>query len=491
MDYKKLVFALNKIGMALSVGGNLSELLELMVEEIINICNCDGCSIFLKEGDKLNFKTTKTKSLGTDVKHFDDVNISLEVQSIAGYAAQTIQVVNVENCYDIAQGAEYRFNNSFDNKAGYRTVSTLAIPMTVNGLVIGVLQLINKLDSEDKIIEFSTTDEQTAASIASQAAVSISNVRLLEAKQELNHSLVLTLSKAIESRSPHTGGHSERVSLLVSLLAQAVSSQKVGPFADRKFSEEEMVELHYSALLHDIGKISIPESILDKRNKLSDNRIEVIKQRFQVIKLSRILEHPCKKRQIIYELDNILAFIISLNYPNENVSIGSLKENIKQLNVVAQRTYTDADGKTRAYLTTDELTNLSIIGGNLTLEERKEIQNHVKHTEEILSHISYTDDIKNLPLFAAYHHERLDGGGYPHGVKEDEIPLQARILAIADVFESITSMDRSYRRARPMNEVLKILENDAETGQFDKDLVELFIKEKIYEDYKQTLNEKN
>ncbi len=371
----------------------------------------------------------------------------------------------------------------------------LAVPMIDHkGKIIGVIQLINRFEKSLSIFDVDDYEElQTRAiipfseefieiitSLASQAAIAISNIRLLEDNKNLYRALVRSFSEAIEARSPHTAGHSKRVTFISSLIAKKINTINDGRFSKISFTDDELEELKFSALLHDVGKVSVKEKILEKANKLTDEQLDVIKERFNSIKFSIKLQNTNseEEEQKIIEANDELEFIMKINIP------GFLSDDdLNKLERISNKFYIDVENNEKQYLTQFELDFLKIRKGSFTPDEMKQMQQHVVFTTDILKPIKFTEELKNVTTYAASHHEMLDGSGYPSHLVAKQIPLQSRILAIADIFEALTAADRPYKKALPLKISLKILQEEAERGKLDKDIVDLFINDKVYDVY--------
>ncbi|MBN2789352.1 MAG: HD domain-containing protein [Candidatus Delongbacteria bacterium] len=486
MNYKELVFAFNRIGIALSSETKMNKLFNLIVDEIIEFADCDACSLYIKNLDKheLIFEATKTVSLlkKDESSVFKSFSVPLTRKSISGYTAITGETVNICDCYKIGEDKEYDFDKSYDKKTGYRTVSMLSVPMrSTDGDILGVIQLINKIDKNGNIVPFSAEFEQIILSLASQAAVALSNVRLLEANKNLYKALVKSFSQAIEERSPHTAGHSKRVAFISEMIAKHINNKTEGVYSNIFFTYEKLEELKYAALLHDVGKVAVPENVLEKQNKLSDDEMEVITNRFETIKFSITLNMSDMDeiKKAIDGVDNELNFIISKNLP------GFISDEDKiKVKEIGAKFYTEFDGTQHSYLTEKEIFMLTdFVKGNFSPDEWEKMKKHVSSTLDILKEVPFTEELKDIPKIAGAHHEMLDGSGYPYHLGHENIMLQSRILAVADVFEALTAADRPYKKAVPLDRSIKILEFMAKDGELDKDIVQMFLDDKLYEIY--------
>ncbi len=500
-ELESLISRLNRIGIALSSEHQLHRLLDLIVSEARSFTNADGGSLYVREGNKLKFAVSQTRSLASrngKVAGFHASYLPLTKESIGGYVAITGNILNIKDAYKISPHVEYRLNRDFDIKMGYRSKSMLVVPLRDHtDEIIGVLQLINSLDENGHTVPFKKEHETLIHSVASQAAVAIRNAQLIENIQGVFRALVRYSVKAIDARSPSTAGHSGRVADYSVALMRAVNGTEDGALANMKFSAAEIEEMRIASWLHDIGKIGVHESILEKTHKLNKEQIKVIEYRFEMIKILEQNKTEHKKRHLLQtlglanrrskklelnlqeklaEIEDDLAFIKSINNP-DRLNAGNLKR-IKQ---IAGKTYTDLSGKRCAYLTNAEVEILSVLKGNLTDKEFYEMQDHVKKTLAILENIPFSKDLESVPKIAAVHHERLDGSGYPFKLKADEINIQGRIIAICDIFDALTAKDRPYKKAVSVQETLDILQREADEGRVDKSLVQVFISNKVYE----------
>lgn len=481
LDYKNLIQVLNKIWVELNENKNVDELLLSIVDKILETIGCDACSLYVKEknSNELIFKVAKTVSLekeNPEENKFKNISVPLKKEHVSGYVAITWEVVNIPDCYDIEVNKEYWFNQAYDIKTWYRTKSMLAVPMKLkDGTIIWVLQLINKLGKTWNVINFNEEYENIVSSIASQAAISLENANLFKQVEDLCYSLVLALSQAIDARSRHTADHSKRVTEYVRIIVDAINEETSWPFAEVFFTETQKLELKYAALLHDTGKISIPESILDKWSKITEDKIREIFERFQNIKCYlKSLGKECE----FQPLKEIFEFIKEVNVANYLSD-----EDVAKLIRISEIKYIDIDWKQQFYITGEELLSLSIQRGNFLLEERRIMEKHVTYWENILNHVKFTNDLKDIPKIAADHHEKLNWKWYPKWKNAQEISLQARILAVADIFEALTARNRPYKPAMPEKKALEILQEETDKWALDKDIVDLFIWKKLYNKY--------
>lgn len=491
---------LNEIGIALSVERDLQVLLERIVQEARGFTCADAGTLFLVKDDKLSYEITQNDTLKSFMGGtHGDINlppVPLEKDYVSGYVAVTGEVLNIADVYT---ETEHNFEGPkvYDRMTGYRTKSMLVVPMKDHeGHIIGVLQLLNAIDPLTKAeAVFSAEDQALIESLASQAAVAINNARFIEDTERLFESFVQVMATAIDERSPYTGGHIRRVMHISMHIAEAINACKEGPLAEVHFNEEELDEIRIAAWMHDIGKITTPEWVVDKGNKLETifDRIELLRTRFAYIRASIQLERQEKRMAALeaghplppdfeqqYEerlarLDDELAFLERANTPGEFME----KEDIERVGQIATQTYV-AGGQEHPYLTSDEAKNLSISYGSLTADEIQKMRDHAAMSIKMLSKIPFTRKLSQVPTIAGAHHERLDGKGYPQGLQEHQISLQARILALADVFEALSASDRPYKKAKPRDVVLKILQSMVEERHIDGDLYELFVKDRLY-----------
>jgi len=468
--------ALLDVGKAMASERNLDRLLQLILGEVTRVMEAERSSLFLVDRDR-NELWSKIAQ-GLEVR---EIRIKIGM-GISGYVAQTGKTVNIPDAY-----ADPRFNQETDRRTGYRTHNILCAPMrNKHEEVIGVLQVLNKLDGA-----FTAEDEDLLLALSSQAAVAVENAILYEDIQKLFEGFIKASVYAIESRDPATSGHSERVAVLTIGLAENVARSDAGPYAAVNFSAEDMRELRYASLLHDFGKVGVREPVLVKANKLYEPDLEIVKARFKFVK--KAVENEFLQRKLslaltlgpkaeeelaaldeemerkLAEVDDQLAFILEANKPTL-LSKGGFERILE----VATNTYADADGSFQPYLSTKEAESLSIAKGSLNVQERLEIESHATHSFRFLRQIPWTKDLHRVPTIAYTHHERLNGTGYPSALRSDDIPLQAKMMTICDIYDALTASDRPYKRAIPPEKALDILGFEVKDGHLDAELVRIF-----------------
>ncbi|HET8579027.1 MAG TPA: HD domain-containing phosphohydrolase [Methylomirabilota bacterium] len=504
---RKELEELNAIGVRLSAERDTDVLLELILTKAREITCSDAGSIYLveepEEGRRqLRFKLAQNDSVSLP---FTEFTLPIDDQSMAGYVALTGEILQLDDAYDLPPGSRFQINRDFDLKAGYRTKSMLVVPMkTPAGEVIGALQLINcKRDravvlgtaeiAEREAIPYPARFSELAASLASQAAVALENSRLYQSIRTLFEGFVQASVTAIESRDPTTSGHSFRVADLTVALAVAVDRADHAPFSDVRFSRDEIKEIRYASLLHDFGKVGVREEVLVKAKKLHPMHLELIRQRGEILKRGLELKFARRKLDclledgrerylreapaldaelaaLLAELDHHLKAVATANEPT--VMAEDVASGVRHL---AVKTFVDHLGESHTVITPNEARILAIPRGSLTEEEYRQIQSHVVHTYQFLSQIPWTRELRRVPEIARSHHEKLDGSGYPEGRSAREIPLQARMMTISDIFDALTASDRPYKAAVSAERALDILDHERRSGAIDSALLDLFI----------------
>lgn len=510
---------LNTIGVALSAERDNQRLLEMILLGAKEITNADGGTLYtITEDKQLKFEIMRNKTLNIAMGGTTGVEIpflplplylqdgSPNLTTVAAYATLNDRAVNIENAYE-AKNFDFSGTRKFDEKTGYHSQSFLTIPMKNHEAeVIGVLQLINAIDPDtQEIIPFSAANQSLVESLASQAAVAMTNHNLIEGLKGLFESFVELIAEAIDQKSPYTGGHCRRVPELTMMLGQAAIDVKTGPLKDFTLNEKEFYELKIAGWLHDCGKVTTPESVMDKPTKLSaifdrvvmiDQRFELLKKQAECEKLKQTIElmrsglPAAEMDKNLTEIDrHFFAFIAKCNADRDflrQANIGSefmTPEDQQRVRDIAALQILDTDGQAMAFLSEDEVYNLNITRGTLTAEERQVINNHINVTISMLESLPYPKDLKRVPEYAGGHHERMDGKGYPKGLTREQMSIPARVMGIADIFEALTSKDRPYKKAKTLSESLYILGKMRLNGHIDPDLFDLFVREKIYLKY--------
>jgi HD-GYP domain-containing protein (c-di-GMP phosphodiesterase class II) len=507
---------LNAIGAALSKERDTNALLEGILIAAKNITHADGGTLYrmAEDGGSLRFEIMRTNSLnlflgGTTGRPIDFPPLQLVNPDgnfndvmVATYAAIHDRTVNIADAY-VEEGFDFTGTRAFDQRTGYRSQSFLTVPMkNHDGEVIGVLQLINAQEPGlNRVVTFSEADQRLVESLASQAAIALSNRQLVNQLEELFESFIRLINMAIDDKSPYTGGHCNRVPALTMMLAEAADATLQGPLASFKMSERDRYELKIAGLLHDCGKISTPVHVVDKSTKLQTlfDRVVLIDTRFEVLK--RDAEIASLKRQLALRgpvdpqaealetarldqqhqaLDEERALIRRTNVGAETLTDAVLE----QLRTMARaRTWRAPDGSIQPFLTDDEVENLSIRRGTLTAKERDIINYHIVATNRMLEQVPWPKHLRNVPEFAGGHHERMDGRGYPKGLTRHQMSLQARMLGIADIFEALTAVDRPYKPGMKVSKALEIMVRFKKNGHIDPDLFDVFMREGVWKRY--------
>ncbi len=529
-----------EIGLALSAERNHDRLTERILLEAIDITKADGGTLYLKtEEETLKFINVRNGTLkiamgGTTgvpinfppLKMYNPETKQPNHNNVATYVALTGKTINIADAYE-AEGFDFSGTKKFDQSTGYRSKSFLTIPLkNYSDAVIGVLQLINATDGKGTIIPYSPQIQRMIEALASQAAVAIDNQQLIEAQKALMDSLIKVMAHAIDAKSPYTGGHCQRVPELTKMLAQKAIESDDPAFANFELSEADWYELHVAAWLHDIGKVTTPEFVVDKATKLQTiyDRIHEVRMRFEVLrrdaeikmlkaiakgKSARVERKKFKERCV--ELDAQWKFIADANIGGEFMS-KEKQDKVKEIG--AQQWYrhydrklglawaetklfekappadegfecvlADLPGHSQGEYNLGEILNMCIARGTLNDDERRKINDHIVLTIDMLKELPFPKHMRRVPEYAGGHHEKMDGTGYPNKLRGDQMSLPARIMAIADIFEALTAADRPYKKAKTLSDSVKILYFMKKDKHVDADLFELFLSSGAYKDY--------
>ena len=500
---------LSDIGRALSGVYDLNTLLEMIVDQARNFTNADAGTLYIVENNTLRFQIVQNDSLkirmgGETGETIPFPPVEMKESNVSAFVALKGVSVNIPDVYD-TDLFDFTGPKKFDSSTGYRSKSMLVVPMRNHeNDVIGVLQLLNATNPKtNEVIAFSQDYENLSESLASQAAVSITNAKLISDMGDLFEAFVKVMATAIDEKSPVTGGHIRRVAELTLTMAEVIHDIKEGQFKDITFSQDQLYELRIAAYMHDIGKVTTPVEIVEKAKKLQTifDRIHYVRLRMdyiiQKIKLEgqnskiELLQNgndpakikSCEQETLekVAEMEEIRDFVNKCNEPGEFLE----DETLERLKELSKRTYQDEAGESQPFITEDELVNLSIRRGSITEAERKKMQDHAAVTLRMLKQIPFTKKLKNIPNFAGAHHEFINGKGYPLGLAGDEIPFEGKLMAVTDIAEALTASDRPYKKAMPLETVYRILRSMAEKGELDPNLVDLFIDKEVYKIYQE------
>jgi HD-GYP domain-containing protein (c-di-GMP phosphodiesterase class II) len=505
---------LNAIGIALSSERDINRLLETILLAAMRITHADAGTLYLLDPDKqeLSFEIMRTDSLGKALGGTTGQAIPSSLfpiqlyqngqanhSMVVAHAALSGHSINIPDAYQ-AEGFDFTGTKGFDKKNGYRSTSFLAVPMRNHeNEIIGVVQLINALDrSTGAIVAFSRQEQSLLESLSSQAAIALTNRRLIQQMEKLFESFISLINSAIDDKSAYTGGHCERVPTLTMMLADAVNRTTEGPLKDFVMTDKDRYELKIAGLLHDCGKITTPVHVVDKSTKLETifDRVHLLDTRFEVLKRdaeisllrAKAQSHPDAVQALQNEYD---ARIWQLNDDRDflrHCNIGSEKmaeADQERVRKIAAYPWRNEAGISCTFLSQDELENLTIRSGTLTAPERQIINHHIEVTIKMLESLPWPKHLQRVPEYAGGHHERMDGKGYPRGLKREEMSVQARVMGIADIFEALTAKDRPYKRGKTLTESLSILGKFKENGHIDPDLFDVFVREKVYLEYAQ------
>ncbi|MBU0751987.1 MAG: GAF domain-containing protein [Gammaproteobacteria bacterium] len=507
---------LNAIGAALSKERDINRLLENILLAAKAITHADGGTLYRMTEDRqaLRFEILRTDSLhialgGTTGNPITFPDLSLHDAAgkpnnslVAAYAALHDETVNIADAYTEA-GFDFSGTRKFDEHTGYRSQSFLTVPMKNHeNEIIGVLQLINAKHPESGAVgPFSASDQRLAESMASQAAIALTNRQLISQLETLFESFITLINLAIDEKSPYTGGHCQRVPELTMMIAEAVNATTDGPLADFEMTDKDRYELKIAGLLHDCGKVTTPVHVVDKATKLQTlfDRIQLVDTRFEVLK--RDAENNALRQQLALRdrRDAAAEDAIWNRYRAEVVALDGEREFLRKANIGGEamseadqqhvrsigqnHKWRNVDGVEADFLSADETENLSIRAGTLTQKEREIINYHIVATIKMLEQLPWPKHLTRVPEYAGGHHERMDGKGYPKGLTREQMSLQARMMGIADIFEALTARDRPYKHGMKLSQALSIMENFRKNGHIDPDLFDVFIQQKVYLQY--------
>ncbi|MBT4020062.1 MAG: GAF domain-containing protein [Alphaproteobacteria bacterium] len=489
------------LGIALSAERDHNRLIERILLEAKDLYDADGGTLYLMKDGALNFEIMLNDTMniamggttGVEIPfpplalHDEDGNPNHK--NVASHVALSGEIVNIADAYEVDR-FDFSGAKKFDASTGFRSQSFLTVPMTnYEGDVLGVLQLINAREGGE-VVPFGTGRQALIEALASQAAVASDNQMLIDAQRELLESFIKLIAGAIDAKSPYTGGHCQRVPVITEMLAQAACVAEDGPYETFSLSEEELYELSIAAWLHDCGKVTTPEYVVDKSTKLETiyDRVETVRTRFEVAKRDAEIDYLRALQADDTDADGLKetfeARVAKLNDDWSFLEVANIggefmsDDHQARIHEIAAMTWSN-NGETENFLSENEVYNLCIARGTLTAEEREVINNHIVMTVEMLEELPFPKHLKKVPEYAGGHHEKMDGTGYPKGLTADQMSIPARMMAIADIFEALTASDRPYKKAKTISESLKIMGFMVKDAHIDPDLFRLFLQADI------------
>ncbi|OHD20052.1 MAG: hypothetical protein A2Y34_08080 [Spirochaetes bacterium GWC1_27_15] len=493
IEYEKEISSLYQIGIELSSEPDLEKLLQEILSTSMDFTNSDGGSIYLVIPEKdsetkekmMQFECSASDTLGNRYKK---IKMPISHRSLAGYVISTGKNLNIQDAYNLPKDIPYQFDSSFDKKNNYKSKTMLVVPMVNHKKeIIGAIQLINKKKNrkikltnpelvEQHVVDYDHRNELLIRSMGSQATIAIETAQLYKELHDLFESFMEASVMAVESRDPTTAGHSRRVSKFSVAIANHINLETEGELGKYNFSVTDLQSIKYAGLLHDFGKIGVNEKILLKAKKLFSEELSNIEIRMELLKYTF---HNNKKvteiSSIITEVEELKEAIQTANEPG----IIS-KEVLLKLDKASQSEIICLDSKRQPVLYENEYQRLVFSRGTLSKEEYEIMKSHVEHTYKFLSLIKWPKGLEKVPLIARYHHEKLDGSGYPLGIKGNDIPIESQIMCIADIFDALISSDRPYKSRMSLEKAIGILEDEADTGKINKDILDLILQNEIY-----------
>jgi len=506
---------LNQIGIALSRERDTPKLLETILNAAKSLLNADGGTLYRLDEDRrrLHFEVLRNDSLQLQMGGSSGAPIPFppiplydstgqpNSSMVVTYAVLNDTTVSVDDAY-ADQDFDFSGTRFFDQQTGYRSRSFLTVPMKNHeNRIIGVFQLINALDPETgQVRAFSPSDRQLAESLASQAAIALTNHQLIAQLQNLFESLIELINTAIDHKSPYTGAHCQRVPVLTMMIAEAARRSERGGLKDFRPTPEALYELKIAGLLHDCGKITTPVHVVDKATKLETlfDRITLLDTRFEVLKRDAEIALLKDKLGAAMRGDVAAIPVLEQRFRHRLAELDSDRDHLRRCNRggefmqpedqervrrIAGNCWIGPDGRESAFLSEDEVSDLCIAKGTLNPDERAVIEEHVALTLRMLNTLPWPKTLRNVPEYAGSHHEQIDGGGYHRGLGKADLPMPARIICLADVFEALTARDRPYKPGKPLSEVLNILGQMVQDHRIDPDLFDVFIRDGIWLDY--------
>lgn len=487
-------------------------LLDEILQVVMSIANSDAGSIYsITEEDQLKFETVINKSLnlylggGSDrFVSFPNINLYIDgkpnQRAIVAHAVNSGKVINIPDVY-AALPFDMSAAREMDARTGYRTQSMLTIPLKDHqDDILGVIQLINVKDEKNNIIPFSEELVTLIRSFASLGAIALTNSSLIKEMEELFSTFAETIAMAIDEKSPHTGGHCKRVPALTLMLADAVNEMSKGPLASFSISDSDRHQLDIAGWLHDCGKIATPDHIMEKATKLETifDRINYIDAKFEIISRDLKIAYqeqiisamknskPVEVKQLERLLDTELKQVALDRALLQRINVGGEflgDKELAQIERIAKHYHLVINDISTPLLNDDEVENLSIRRGTLTAGEHDVMKRHMDVTKNILDALPFPKHLSKVSEYALGHHEKLDGTGYPRGLTKEQMSVPARLMAITDIFEALSAVDRPYKKAKPVSECLFILGTMVEKNHLDPDIFAVFIESGLYKNY--------
>lgn len=467
-DFKDIL----KVGIQLTVEKDGNKLLNTIVDKGMQITNCDASTLYLYEDDVLKFRIMRTISQnvcrGVDGEPITDIPpVPFKEENVCAYTAIHRKVVNIEDVY---HSEEFDFSGPkrYDSMTGFRTQSMLVIPVENNtGDLIGVLQMMNAQDENGNVIPFDPQYEIIIRSLGSLAAIELSNIQYVEEIKEQLHSFVEAMATAIDERTPYNGSHTRKVAEYATILAKKINEKYEAGECEEAFDEERLEKLQLAALLHDIGKMIVPRSVMNRATRMDrdmaalEDRLALLTCYYEIDALKgKITTDEYEEKAAL--LKDILEFVHRID------NVGFLQqEDFDRVQEIAKMYYEKEDGEKVYYITERERVCLSVRKGTLTDEDRAIMESHVTMTAKILSKVHFNKNYIDVPRWAAEHHEYLNGSGYPNHINGEQLDTETRILAIADIYDALTASDRPYKPPMPKAKACAILHSMVEEGKLE------------------------
>ena len=468
---------------ALSAERDREALLFRILDTAMDLTNCDGGTLYLLEADGLHFCRMVTRSFGIRQGGVEAPitlpPVPLKQSHVCARAVLEGDLINVP---DVKADTRFDFSGAakYDAMTGYSTRSMLVFPLTNDrGRIIGVLQLINALTESGEISSFPEEWEPLVNALASQAAISLTNMQYADRVRSLLDSLVRALSTAIDERTPYNANHSRNMARYADSFLDWL--ERTGN--DWKFDPDHRREFLMSVWLHDVGKLTVPLDVMDKQSRLGPG-LKDVQQRFATMNLLTridVLEGRISSEDaeaLSAQHAEALALVEKVD------RAGFLPDDtLAAIDALAGRTYRNENGEELPWITKEEHVCLSIRKGTLTAAERQIMEDHVVVTGRILDQVAFPEEYSNVPVWAAAHHELLNGKGYPQHLTAEDLPSEVRLLTILDVFDALTAKDRPYKPGMPVEKALSILHSMVSEGSMDENILALFEQSRAWEEH--------